>query len=59
MSEIIITDLRISIASLVVDCQECATSHNGFVSDPSGTSFNCDGCGNKIIIPSDVTIMLT
>jgi gp16 family phage-associated protein len=56
--ELVVHQLEVSASALVINCPGCGTIHDGFVSDPMGTSFDCEGCGNKVTIPVGIPVKL-
>lgn len=39
-----------------IDCPHCSTPAMGFVNDPRGGTFKCDGCGKDFEVPLDAKI---
>lgn len=39
-----------------IDCPHCTHPLQGFVNDPRGGTFTCDGCSEQFEVPEDATI---
>lgn len=53
-----ITELQISTAMLIVECPKCGENTEGFIGDPRGHQFECDGCGETVSVTEDATVTL-
>jgi DNA-directed RNA polymerase subunit RPC12/RpoP len=39
-----------------IECPHCSVPQMGFINDPRGGSFDCDGCGKAFEVPEDAEI---
>jgi hypothetical protein len=55
-SERVSGSVKIVAVITYIECPHCSVPQMGFINDPRGGSFDCDGCGKAFEVPEDAEI---
>lgn len=50
---------EIRASMIVIECPECGYENEGFVSDPRGTSVDCEHCETRFLVDEEIKINLS
>ena len=56
MSHNDLPEIKIMAFITAIDCPRCEHPNMGFVNDPRGGTFECDGCNETYSVPEDATV---